>query len=338
MNTYGVASNIDFSDVSVGADLAGAMAAEAAAQAGASAGEQADAAAQAREDYGDRNPNTFSGPTGMMDMVGALSRSRVGRAFSAAMDKLGMDKDKDKGFDFGKQQDFGNMISTPDAVENMSFNVDQTAVSPQQVAAMNMTQRAVDAVNKASNPDLGFLSDWAGKAGKKGVNVGIQATALGATPAQAVNFGFNAIGAMGPQAMVGPAVGAIGRDIGNRNAAQEAMSNMAQANPEMTDREVAEAVSAATGTSLESVENMQAGDFGGKPDARGPEGSDADKTETVGRTSSRDDEQAPGAERVPDYQYSPLKDYLQSMYASTSQGYMSDPYSGQGGGAYNFRY
>jgi hypothetical protein len=113
---------------------------------------------------------------------------------------------------------------------------------------------------------------------------------------------------------------------------------MAQANPEMSDQEVAEAVSAATGTSLESVSNMQAGDFGGKPDAPGPESSDTEKTETVGRTSSMDDKQAPGGEYVPNYQYSPLKDYLQNMYASTSTGYMSDPYSNQGSGAYGFRY
>jgi hypothetical protein len=253
------------------------------------------------------------------------------------MDKIGMSKE-DKGFDFGIEQDFGNMMSFDPTQEDMSFNVDQTAVSPQQVAAMNMTQRAVDAVNKASTPDFGFFTDVLGKMGKKGVNLGVQATALGATPAQAIGFGLNAAAASATLGAIGPGFAAVGRDISNRNDATEALGNMAQANPEMSDQEVAEAVSAATGTSLESVENMQAGHFGGKPDAPGKETGDTDKTETVGRTSSMDDQQAPGAEPVPNYQYSPLKDYLQNMYASTSTGYMSDPYSNQGSGVYGFRY
>jgi hypothetical protein len=333
--TFNNFSGIDFSNVSVGPDMAAAMAAEAAAAQGMSAAGQAAAADAARAGYAGRNPGSFAGPTGLQDLMDAISRSSIARSIAGLFDK-----DKDEDFDMQTHMDYSNMMSMDvDPDQQMSMAQTMSMMSPQDVAAMNFSQKAIDAVNAYNDQRSGFFGNFASKVGKKGLNAVAAAKMAGAPTSMLSQLGVNAAMAAAPTSMIGSMIGAVRSDYSARNDVTEAMAAMAQANPEMSMDDIADHVSEVTGVDRGTVGNMQAGEFGGKPDAPGKETGDQDVSKTSSRDTTKETDGPENDFNMVPYNRSPLKGYLQSLYSTQGGGYMTDPYSSKGGsGAYGFRY
>jgi hypothetical protein len=341
----------NWSEVSVGRDMAAARA-EAAAQAkGLSPGQVAEAVGRAVSDYGDRNPAAVMS---LADLKEYMAQSKVGQAYQGLMDKA-------KGM-FGKdKEEQGFMAGMPDqkggfaGVEFGDFGVGPNfagqfaqSMSAAQDKANTLSDRAssvFEAHNKArSFAALSpFSKKMAGKVEKGLIDYGIMSH-LGVPSSVAKDMALTSVMANPLSAMVAPAYSAISANYSTQVNLAEIAAEVSHANPDLSDKEVAEAVqemSVDAGHEVEmgAIENAMADEWGGDPEGPGAEGGDAASVESVGAGPGSTEGGEQGL--MDDYMYdmSPLKNYWQANYGAGAPGFMGGGvYDGQSrAGVYGFR-
>jgi hypothetical protein len=270
--------------------------------------------------------------------------------------------DKAKGM-FGKdKEEQGFMAGMPDqkggfaGVEFGDFGVGKNfagdfaqSMSAAQDKANTLSDRAAGVFEAHKQArSLAALSPFAdkakGKVGKAAVNYAAM-TQMGLPAGMAKTAAIAGLMSNPLGTFASPAFSAVSAHYGTQVDLAEIAAEVAHANPDLSDKEVAEAVqemSVEAGHEVEmgSIENAMADEWGGQPDAPGEEGSDqASAPGGMGGASTTDGGETPTPMTQVMYDMNPLKNYWYQQHAGPGSGFMSQsPYGSKStAGIFGFR-
>ena len=350
MNAMSTPAGMDYSNISVGPQMAHAQAKEAALEAGYSKDVAEAKGREAAAGYSDRNKGMYGTQT-LNQMIAAINKTKTVQAI----------RDMFAGRPSAKDPSVSHMTSfdphAPDMdLDSMQMAMMDMGIAPALSAMMSQTPAgkaraasafdanltaALQGYTEATSPK-GFLSAITQKFGKKVGKTAVAAHLAGMP--SALSIGMKAAMANPVGMALGPTVNAAMAHFSAKNELGEVANAFAANNPNMSREEAASAFATMSNMKGFDVDAKEVGmamddQWGGKEGPGGPagEGDALDRAEPSGAapeptTDGGEYDTAP-------YEYSPLKDYLQQMYGQQGSGFMSDPYSSQGGGgAYTFRY
>jgi hypothetical protein len=351
---YGDRTN--WSDVSVGRDMAAALAQEKAEKAGLSPGQVNAAVSQAVSEWGDRNP---AAAMSLNDLIDAVQQSKFSQAVQGLMgkakDALGLGPDEDKGF-------MGGMAG-PDAQGRFGgaqfgdFGVGPQSHSPSNMSAYGTGARSATSVqdraagvfsahNQARSPQA-FLAPFMGKvtdkAAKQAINYATF-TQMGMPSAMAKEVALAGMLSNPLGLGLAPAYGAIEANFNTQNDLADLAADISMNNPDLSDQEVAEAVhemSVDAGHEVEvgQIENAMNDEWGGGPDVSGQTTGAGDQPEgPSGFGSEPTTEGGESQNQIQQIMYDmqPLKNYWNDNFSQPS-GYMQNPNVQYGQGPYSYR-